>query len=414
MLYLILGLGFSGLIFFVLWMSKSMKDSLHSLSLELMEKNNRNFMQLAQTEKDSFQSLSFEVMEKNNRNFMQLAQTEFEKQQAKAQSEWDKKEKNFESLLTPLKESMQEIDKQNRLLEKRREGAYSSLEEQVKSLVESERRLGTETGQLVRALKSPNIRGSWGEITLRRVVELSGMLNHCDFFEQEEVKKDGRSFRPDLVVRLPGERQIVVDAKTPICAYMEAQEAGNEDVREKKLKEHAEHLRTHIKALSRKEYWKQFDRSPEYVILFLPAEAFYSSALQMNPSLLEMGARDKIIIANPVTLISILKTTHLVWNEEKLSENAKEISEIGRELYERMMKMGEHFSQLGRHINQTVDSYNHAVASFESRILASARKLKKKGAAFGEDLPGMVEVEKKTKRLKVLESTPELESHSIE
>lgn len=389
MLYLLFGAGFLGLILFALWMSKSMKDS--------------------------FQSLSFELMQKNNQHFIQLAQTEFEKQQAKAQGEWEKKEKAFETLLKPLNESMQKVDDQNRLMEKRREGAYSSLQKQVEMLMESERQLRTETNQLVRALKSPNIRGAWGQVHLRRVVELAGMLNHCDFFEQEEVRKDGRIFRPDLVVRLPGERQIVVDAKTPIHAYMEAQESKDENIREKKLKEHAEHLRMHIRDLSSKEYWKQFDRSPEYVILFLPAEAFYSSALQIDPSLIEMGAKNKIIIANPTTLIAILKTAHLVWNEEKISENAKEISEIGRELYDRMMKMGDHFSQLGRHINQSVDSYNHTIASFESRVLVSARKLKEKGAAtFGKDLHRLDELEKKTKTLKVLDSIPELESHSTE
>ncbi len=351
-------LGFIGL---YLWMQKKIESTQRQLQ-------------------DSFKALSFDVMEKNGKQFLNLA----------------------DATLQPLRESMKMLDEHQRELEKRREGAYAGLSKQIEGLISSERDLRTETTRLVQALRSPQIRGSWGEVHLRRVVELAGLVNHCDFYEQKAFETDGRTLRPDLVVRLPGQRYIAVDAKTPLTAYLDAADAGDETLRKKKLQDHALALRKHMKDLSAKEYWKQLDPAPEYVVLFLPAEAFFSAALQADPTLIEVGADQNIIVATPTTLIAILRAVAHGWKQESLSKSAKEIARLGQELYERVGVVCEHWNKVGKSLNTAVETYNQSIASLETRVLVTARKLKESGGIIKE-LPDMDGVDKVARELPTLE-----------
>lgn len=328
--------------------------------------------------KNEFKAMSFDALERNGKQFMQMAS----------------------STLEPLKETMKGLNEHQRELEKRREGAYSALSKQIEGLVFSEKELRTETTRLVQALKSPQIRGSWGEVHLKRVVELAGLINHCDFLEQKTFEGHGRILRPDLVIHLPSQRQIAIDAKTPLNAYLEAADLEDGPPRKRKLQEHALSVRKHIKELSSKEYSKQFDPAPEFVILFLPAEAFFSAALQADPSLIEVGADQNIIVATPTTLIAILRAVAHGWKQEGLSKSAREIANLGQELYERVGVVTEHWNKVGRSLNSAVDSYNQAMASFESRVLVSARKLKESGS-LNKELPSTSAIEKVAKEIEI-------------
>jgi DNA recombination protein RmuC len=333
---------------------------------------------------NSFKSLSFEIFEKNSRIFLDFAKTSLEKYQEGAKHDLESRQKAIDETLKPFNESLKQLDTHQRELEKRREGAYSSLTKQVEGMVIAEKELRRETAQLVQALRSPQMRGSWGEVHLRRVVELAGLLNNCDFFEQKSIDTDGKIWRPDLVIRLPGQRYIAVDAKTPISSYLDASDAGDDILRKKKLQDHALALRKHIKDLSAKEYWKQLESAPEYVILFLPAEAFYSAALQSDPTLIEVGADQNIIVATPTTLIAILRAVAFSWKQDSLSKSAKEISRLGQELYDRIGIVCDHWNKVGRNLNTAVDAYNQSVASMEARVLVTARKLKESGSISSE------------------------------
>lgn len=324
----------------------------------------------------SFKSLSFDIMEKSNKNFLDLASNYFEKHKEGAKAEYTERQKSIESALVPIKEALNKLENFNKDIEKQRTSAYSGLSQQIDSLVTSERLLRNETANLTKALKSPNIRGGWGQIHLRRVVELAGMLDNCDFYEQPSTTSEDRVYRPDLIVKLPGKRQIIIDAKTPIDAYLESVDARDEHDRKDKLISHAKTVKKHIKELSDKQYWKHFSPSPEYVVLFLPAEAFFSAALQADPTLLEIGAKANIVIATPTTLIAILRAVAFSWKQENISKSAMEVTKLGSELYDRLNVMNNHWHKLGKNLSGAVDSYNQAVSSLESRVLVSARKLK--------------------------------------
>lgn len=333
---------------------------------------------------ESCRTIASEVSEQNSRHFLELAKLSFEKHQETARLELEAKRQSIDGLLKPLQETMKQFDMHQRELEKRREGAYSSLSTQLQDLIKAEQELRKTTTQLSQALRSPQMRGSWGEIHLRRVIELAGLLNHCDFFEQQVLEGDGKIGRPDVVIRLPLERSIAIDAKTPLQAYLDASDAGDDRLRQKKLQEYAASLRKHMKDLSAKEYWKQLGSSPEYVILFLPAEVFFSAALQTDPSLIEAGADHNIVIATPTTLIAILRAIAFSWRQENLSKNAKEVAQLGHELYERVGIVCDYWNKLGRALGTAVDTYNQSVASMESRVLVTARKLKEHGSINAE------------------------------
>jgi DNA recombination protein RmuC len=268
-------------------------------------------------------------------------------------------------------------------------------------------RLRDETGNLVKALRQPHVRGRWGEIQLRRVVEMAGMMRHCDFVEQQAAEGEEGKLRPDLVVKLPGNRQIVVDSKAPITAYMEAHEAGHEDVRKAKIQLHAQLVRRHLESLARKSYWDQFQPTPEVVVMFIPGEAFYSAALEADPELLDSAFAQNVIIASPASLMALLKAASYGWRQESIAENAREISELGKELHARLGVMADHLTRLGKGLGSAMDNYNAAIASFESRVLVSARKFKELGATSQE--AEIIELRAVEGTVRRIQNTKELE-----
>lgn len=355
-MYLFIAIYIFLILFALIWMKMSLKKTQNSLQ-------------------ETFKSMSFDVMQKNNQSFMDLANANFDKYHQGFKSDIEYKQKELEKILAPVKESIDKIDTFTKDVENKRHSAYSALNQQIKMLLESENFLRQETSNLTKALKSPNIRGSWGQIHLKRVVELAGLLNNCDFYEQKSQIKDDKIYRPDLIVRLPGKKQIIVDAKTPIDAYLESQDQ-KDDNKILKLKSHALNLKKHVNELSSKEYFSKFEFTPEFVILFLPAEAFLSSAVQIDPTIIEIAASKNIIIATPTTLIAILKTIAHIWKEDSISKNAADIAKTGKDLYDRLLTMNSHFAKLGKNLSTSVDAYNQAIASLNSRVMVSAEKLK--------------------------------------
>ena len=340
---------------------------------------------------EAFEALSGRALERNNRLFLDLARQTLDAYKREAQADLEGRRRAIEELARPIKESLSRVDGKLQELERAREGAYREIKEQIRSLVEDHLPLlHRETQELVNALRRPQVRGRWGEIQLRRVVEMAGMSPYCDFEEQKGIEAGGGAIRPDLIVRLPGGKRIVVDAKTPLHSYLEAMEAqpGQE---EKKLLEHAANVKRHVDQLSRKEYWegvsKALGSSPDFVIMFIPGEAFFSAALRAAPDLLEYAAARGVIIATPVSLISVLKAVAHAWRQEAIAENAQRIAELGRELYKRINTMAGHWTAVGRGLRQAVEAYNRATGTLESRVLVSARRFTElKAAPEGKEI----------------------------
>ena len=294
-------------------------------------------------------------------------------------------------MIKPVEQTLSQFKQQVQAIEITREGAYSGLRQQINSLMSTQDQLRNETANLVKALRAPQTRGRWGELQLRKVVEMAGMLDHCDFYEQESTDTDEGRLRPDMIIKLPGGRNMVVDAKAPLAAYLDSLEMLDDDLRAQKLKDHARQVKDHIAKLAKKFYWEQFQPSPDFVILFLPGEIFYSAALQADPSLIEAGVEQKVILATPTTLIALLRAVSYGWTQEALAENAKQISEIGKEMYDRIVTMYEHFEDMGKHLNNSTKAFNKAVSTLETRVLVTARRFKDLKAVSGpKEMPESV------------------------
>ncbi len=334
---------------------------------------------------DAFKALSAEALKSNNQMFLEVAKSTFEKLRENADSDLSKRQTAIHQLIKPIQEGLSQFDSKIQTLEKARIGAYEGLNQQVKSLIDSQHQLRFETTQLVNALRTPQARGRWGEIQLKRVVEIAGMLNHCDFKEQPVLSKDEGTLRPDMIVHLPGGKTLVVDAKVPLTAYLDGMAASEETTKQKKQQDHARRIREHIGQLSRKSYWSQFSEAPEFVVLFIPVEAYFSAALQEDPSLIEQGVDQQVIIATPTTLIALLKAVAYGWKQEALADNAKKIGDLGKELYKRIGDLSQHFTQLGTNLRKTVESYNRSVGTLETRVLVSARRLEDLEIAEAKD-----------------------------
>src|SRR5437870_9241405 len=358
-----------------------------------------SFKQAAETLSEKFKALSRDALKDNNQEFLNLAHATLERFQATAKGDLAQRQQAIDQLVKPLKDSLEKVDGRICEIEKTRAGAYAELREQVRALATSQLQLQAETGNLVKALRTPHVRGRWGEIQLRRVVELAGMLKYCDFTEQETVTNEDGRIRPDVIVRLPGNRTIVVDAKVPFEAFYESVTTSDEVIRVERLKEHARLVRAHIGALSRNSYWETLQPTPEFVLLFLPGENFYSAALEQDPKLIEDGINQKVIIATPTTLIALLKAISYGWQQEQRAANADEVGKLGKELYDRLRTFLTHFSDIGRNLDRALESYNKGVGSLEARVMVTARKFKERGALAGEEIETMEPVDKSTRTL---------------
>ena len=358
---------------------------------------------------ESFQSMSAEALVSNNKAFLELAGDALARLQDSAKGDLDHRQTQFGAIMEPLKSSLDRVDARIGELEKERATAYAGLQQQVESMMRTQASLQAETSHLASALRTPSSRGRWGEVQLRRVVELAGMIAHCDFVESHGAAEGGAS-RPDVIVQLPNQRQIVVDSKVSLAAYLEANDATDEIERSAKRRQHAAEVRAHVEQLSAKGYWDQFPQSPEFVVAFLPGEAFFSAALEHDPELLEFGVERRVILATPTTLIALLRAVAWGWKQELVSTNAKEIRDLGKALYDRLRGLAENFTEVQRSLTRTTVAFNRTVGSFESSVMPAARRLRELGASTGDEIVSLPPVDTTPRSLHLLaEATEQVE-----
>ena len=354
----------------------------------------------------TFKSLAGDVLKANSSEFLKLAETSFKVLHTQASGDLEQREKAVENLVKPIRESLEKADQHIRTIEKERQEAFGSLSRHLELMANTQQQLQGETRNLVKALSRPDIRGQWGELTLKRLAELAGMVEHCDFGQQRSVNSDEGKLRPDMVVRMPGGREIIVDAKAPMDGYLGAVEADNDSERLQEIRRHARNVRDRVRELSGKRYWKQFPRSPDFVVLFIPGDQFLSAALEVDPELLEQAMADRIVLATPSSLVALLRAVAYGWRQESLAENAEQIRVVGEELYDRLGTFAEHLSGLGISLNRSVESYNKAVGSFDSRVLPGARKFKDMGIQEKKELPEADQIERLPRSVQGDSDTP--------
>lgn len=336
---------------------------------------------------DSFNALAGEALKHNSTEFLKLAQENLKAFQVQAQGDLSQREKAVENLIKPIRDAMERSELQMRRMEQERKEAHGALTQHLETMAESHKMLQGETRNLVQALRRPEVRGQWGEMTLKRLAELAGMVEHCDFFEQEQVQGEHGALRPDMVVRMPDGREIIVDAKTPLDAYLTAVEAKNDADRDQALDRHARKVRERVRELSAKSYWQQFKNAPDFVVLFIPGDQFLSAALERDRQLLEDALADKVILATPTSFVALLRAVAYGWRQEALAENAEQIRQVGEEMYGRLATFADHLGKLGRSLDSSVGHYNKAVASFDTRILPGARKFAEMGISHKKAVP---------------------------
>ena len=342
---------------------------------------------------DAYKGLSTQALKENNQVFMDLAQATLARFVDRARSDLDQRSQAVDGMLKPLQEALERYEHHTRSMEHARQDAYGELRQQVHALMATQERVHRETSRLVQALRVPHVRGRWGETTLKRVAELAGMQAHCDFYEQPATPGDDNRMRPDMIVQLPGNRLIVVDAKVPLSAYLDALEATQTEKRDALLDRHAAQIATHVQQLARKAYWSQFETTPEFVVLFIPGENFFAAALARNPRLIEDGMQRQVVLATPTTLIALLKAVAYGWRQQQVAENADKVARLGRTLYERLQTMTGHLQQMGHDLDRCVGSYNRMVGSMERRVLVTARSFEDLGVV-GSDARRSAALEK--------------------
>ena len=356
--------------------------------------------------KDAFTALSADALKGNNESFLQLANTQMRQMHESSVLDLDSRQKAIGDLLLPIRDALEKVDGKLQKTEVERAGAYSSLVEQVKAMADDQKELSARTRGLVDALKSPTVRGRWGEIQLKRVCEMAGMIEHCDFVEQPTVTGEDGMLRPDLKVKLPGGKIIVVDAKAPLQAYLESIEATDDATREQKLRDHARQVRAHMTALAARNYWSQFEETPEFIVMFLPGETFFSAALAADPTLIEYGVEQHVIPASPTTLIALLRSVAYGWQQDRIATNAQEISSAGKILYERLRAFADHFDDLRTSLDRAVDSYNRSVGSLDRRVLPAARRFRELGATSATEIEAVEDISTGLRRLDAPEVRP--------
>jgi DNA recombination protein RmuC len=380
----------------VVWLALRVRSTATRVALETKLKASEEAQaKLSQT----FDSLAGAALRNNTESFLQLAKQSLETRLTQAQGDFDQRKQAVEALVKPLQETLSKIEQE-------RQTAYGGFKQMTETMVAAQKQLALETRHLSTALRAPQVRGRWGESTLHRVAELTGMVERCDFEEQTSIDGDGSIKRPDMIVLLPNERRIVVDSKTPLDAYLRAVEAVDDEARSKALEQHARQVRDRFMELSGKAYWASLGCTPEFVVLFLPGEPFLSAALQQDPTLLDDAMVKKVVLATPASLFCLLNAVGLGWREEKLSENAREISQRGREIHDRIADWVGHLDRLGGHLDKAVDSYNKAVGSLEQRVLVSARRFKEFGVASDKDITVLPTADVNVRQIQKIEGSP--------
>ncbi len=328
---------------------------------------------------EHFKALSSDVLQRNSEEFRKQASASFKQQQDNTDKLLQERQKSISTLIKPISDALKKTEEQIQNIEKNRHEAFGSLSSQIKLIHESNQQLQSETRNLVTALRRPEVRGQWGELTLKRLAELAGMVEYCDFVEQEQVIEDGKASRPDMIVRMPDKRELIVDAKTPLDAYLSAIETEDADQRDQFLTQHARNVRERVNELSKKAYWSQFKNSPDYVVLFIPGEQFLTAALEQDGKLLEDALQNRVVLATPTTIIALLRAVAFGWRQIAVTENAEKIQELGEQLYKRVTTFVEHLTKVGKTLNSSVDAYNKAIGSLERQVLPGARKFEELG-----------------------------------